>query len=401
MRKRLIWLLAALLLAGCANRAGEETPVTPVPVPSTPTAAPTATPEPDPIRARMANMTLGEKVGQLFFIRPDSLDPNQPQAEINGPSDRPVIGVTDEVARVLYAYPVGGIILFGKNVVDPAQLRAFTRDLQASSEIPLFIGADEEGGGIARIANNRRFPVPQTPVAAALGAQGVNACESAGAAMGQYLRSYGLNLDFAPVADVNTNPRNPVIGNRAFSTDGEETARLAGAFARGLASQGVIPTLKHFPGHGDTAEDSHDHVAVSRKTAGDLMACEWLPYTENDLTGWAVMVGHIAVPALTGDYTPASLSGVIVTNWLRGELGFEGLVITDSLAMDAVTAQHSPGETAVLAVKAGCDMLLMPNGLAAAYDGVFTAVENGEISEERLDESVYRILSYKQRLGLL
>ncbi len=154
MKKRLIWLLALLLLGGCGARSGEKTPLEPVPAAPMELPVPSPTPEPDPIRARMANMTLWEKVGQLFFIRPDSLDPNQPQAEINGPSDRPVIGVTDEVARVLYAYPVGGIILFGKNVVDPAQLRAFTRDLQASSEIPLFIGADEEGGGIARIANN-------------------------------------------------------------------------------------------------------------------------------------------------------------------------------------------------------------------------------------------------------
>ena len=192
-----------------------------------------------------------------------------------------------------------------------------------------------------------------------------------------------------------------IRGCRAFSSDGARAALLSGAFARGLASQGVIPTLKHFPGHGDTAEDSHDSVAVSRKTAEELLDCEWLPYTQNDLAGWAVMVGHIALPALTGDQTPASLSGVIVTDWLRGMLGFEGLVITDSLAMDAVTAAHAPGEAAVLAFQAGCDMLLMPNGLVPAFEGVLAAAESGEISPERLDESVYRILTYKHMLGLL
>lgn len=400
MKKTYILLLAALLLGGCAPRSTGEPPLSPGLELAESTPIPTAAPE-DPVRERMDHMTLREMVGQLFFIRPDSLDPSQPQAEINGPSQRAVVSVTEEIEQMLYAYPVGGIILFGKNVIDPEQLRSFTFALQGSAGTPLLIGVDEEGDGVARIAGNRNFPDTRTPTAAELGARGEAACENAGAAMGAYLREYGINMDFAPVADVNTNSKNTVIGNRAFSTDGMEAARLAGAFARGLASQGIIPTLKHFPGHGDTAEDSHDHVAVSWKSSEELMECEWLPYTRNDLRGWAVMVGHIAVPALTGDSTPASLSPTIVTGWLRGKLGFDGLVITDSLAMDSVTAQHDPGEAAVLAIRAGCDMLLMPNGLGPAFDGVLAAVEDGEISVERLEESVYRILTYKQMLGLI
>ena len=159
--------------------------------------------------------------------------------------------------------------------------------------------------------------------------------------------------------------------------------------------------FKHFPGHGDTAEDSHKGIAVTYKTAEELMECEWLPYLNNDLTGSAVMVGHIAVPAVTGDLTPASLSKIMVTDYLRGQLGFQGLVITDSLAMEGITRDYTPGEAAVLALEAGCDILLMPDDLPQAYNAVLHAVETGEITEERLNESVLRILEYKINAGLI
>ena len=176
---------------------------------------------------------------------------------------------------------------------------------------------------------------------------------------------------------------------------------MAGAMARGLSREGIIPTFKHFPGHGDTQQDSHLSVAVTEKTRAELRECEWIPYESCDLTGCAVMVGHVAVPEITGDLTPASLSGELVTDCLRTELGFTGLVITDSLAMQAITRSYSPGEAAVLAIRAGCDVLLMSQDLPAAYNAVLNAVREGAISPERLDESVRRILEYKVYAGLI
>ena len=203
------------------------------------------------------------------------------------------------------------------------------------------------------------------------------------------------------MADVSTNPANPVIRSRAFSADPEQAAIMAGAMARGLSREGVIPTFKHFPGHGDTDEDSHLSVAVTNKTRAQLRQCEWIPYERCDLTGCAVMVGHIAVPEITGDMTPASLSPELVTDCLRGELGFSGLVITDSLAMHAVTRTWTPEEAAVRAVLAGCDVLLMSADLRLGYNAVLDAVRQGVISPERLDESVRRILEYKVRAELI
>ena len=157
---------------------------------------------------------------------------------------------------------------------------------------------------------------------------------------------------------------------------------------------------KHFPGHGDTAEDSHNGLAVTYKTHDELAACEWIPYSANDLTGCAVMVGHIAAPNVTGDLTPASLSGTMITGYLRGELGFTGLVITDSMAMHGVTDAYSSGDAAIAAIEAGVDIILMPEVLSEAFDAVAAAVENGTISEARLNESVYRVLQYKQLYGI-
>ncbi len=406
MRKRQIAavLLSALLLGGCTRRPEAEAGPPPAPEQKS-----TENMEADPlaekdtyIRGYMEEMTLREKVGQLFFVRPDALDPAQSQAEINGTSPRPVLSVTEELRATLRAYPVGGVVLFGKNIVSPQQVTALNAELQAASRTPLFLGVDEEGGTVARLANSAAFDLPRFESAAAVGAAGDPDCaEAMGRTIGTYLREYGFNLDFAPVADVTADPASAVIGDRAFSSDAAVTAAMAGAMARGLRQEGILPVYKHFPGHGSAAGDSHTGAAVSDMTETSAAGCEWLPYTENDLTLCSVMVGHISVPALTGDDAPASLSEAVVTGILRSRLGFDGVVITDSMAMGAVTAEHDPGEAAVLALRAGCDMILMPNGLGEAFDGVLDAVEAGEISRERLDESVYRILSYKYDMGLL
>ena len=217
-----------------------------------------------------------------------------------------------------------------------------------------------------------------------------------GQTIGGYLKTYGFNMDFAPDADVNTNPDNPIIGERAFSSDAATAAQMAAAAAEGLRQNGILPTLKHFPGHGDTAEDSHTDLAVTYKTREELENCELLPFAAD--TGLhAVMVGHIAAPNVIGSDTPATLSAELIAMIPDAE---NTLIVTDSLSMDAITKAYTPGEAAVQAIQAGCDVLLMPNSLQEAYDAVLAAVQNGTISEARLDQSVNKILHYKQQFAV-
>lgn len=405
MKKWFVWpvLLAGVLCACGAQPTGQSAVTLPMnterPVVSDlPADEAGPTPEPTPAAETTltaADLTLEEKVGQLFIIRPDSLDLTLPQEQIDDAKADGVTELTDVMRDALQKYPVGGVCQFGKNIVDPEQITAFNAALQEASDVPLFISVDEEGGAVARLANKDTFDLPRYESAAAVGAEGVDAACAMGQTIGGYLRTYGFNMDFAPDADVNTNPDNPIIGTRAFSSDAATAAEMAAAAADGLRTGGILPTLKHFPGHGDTAEDSHTALAVTYKTLDELQACELLPFAAD--TGLhAVMVGHIAAPNVTGDDTPATLSPQLVALIPDAE---NTLIVTDSLAMDAITAAYTPGEAAVQALQAGCDVLLMPNSLPEAYAAVLEAVQNGTISEERLDRSVNKILLYKQQFA--
>ena len=405
MKKWFVWpvLLAGVLCACGAQPTGQSAVTLPMNterpvVADLPADEAGPTPEPTPAAETTltaADLTLEEKVGQLFIIRPDSLDLTLPQEQIDDAKADGVTELTDAMRETLQAYPVGGICQFGKNITDPEQLAQFNADLQAASRTPLFIAVDEEGGAVARLANKDTFDLPRYESAAAVGAEGVDAACAMGQTIGAYLKEYGFTMDFAPDADVNTNPDNPIIGTRAFSSDAGTAAAMAAAMADGLRQNGILPTLKHFPGHGDTAEDSHTALAVTYKTLDELQACELLPFAAD--TGLhAVMVGHIAAPNVTGDGTPATLSPQLVALIPDAE---NTLIVTDSLAMDAITAAYTPGEAAVQALQAGCDVLLMPNSLPEAYAAVLEAVQNGTISEERLDRSVNKILLYKQQFA--
>lgn len=348
-----------------------------------------ASPQPG-VEEVMAGMTLRQKVGQLFVVRPDALDFTQTQDQIDDSRAQGVLELTQAMADALEQCPVGGLALFGKNIQSPDQLRRFTDQLRAVPGIPLFLAVDEEGGRVARLANKEGFDLPRYDSAAETADAG-----EMGRTIGAYLKEYGFNVDFAPVADVNSNPNNPVIGKRAFSDDADTVRQQAATMAAGLQEQGILPVYKHFPGHGDTAEDSHTELAVVHKTLEQLQALEWVPYAGQTLP--AVMVAHVTAPEAGVD-GPATLSHTAVTGWLRGLLGHEGLVITDSLAMGAITNTYSPSEACILALEAGVDILLMPAGLQEAMDGVEEAVRTGRISEARLDESVRRILTAKQAL---
>ena len=388
--RRAVCLMLAVLLCGCTAGTAQ------------PGSSGIGTPEPPPegVSALLAEMTLRQKVAQLFVVRPDALDPGLSQTQIDDVQGEGVTHVSERMAQTLNEIPVGGVVLFGKNLQSPEQLSAFIGELQAAGGGSLFIAVDEEGGLVARLANHPAFRLPQYESAAAVGAEGEAAAVEMGSAIGAYLKEYGFNVDFAPVADVNTDPRNTVIGTRAFSSQPEEAARLAGAMAEGLRRQGILPTFKHFPGHGNTAEDSHSGMAISYGTREEMAQGAWLPFAQAKKSDF-IMIGHISVPDITGDLIPATLSHTVLTDILRGELGFEGLAITDSLSMGAVTDSWAPGEAAVLALEAGGDLLLMPQGLREAFDAVLAAVESGALTEKRIDESVRRILECKAEWGIL
>jgi len=336
----------------------------------------------------LASMSTEEKAAQLFFITPESL---------TGVSNVTQAGKVTENA--LQQYPVGGIILFSGNIVSEDQLMTMTQNLQSYSKIPLFIGVDEEGGSlVARVAKSA-IDVPQVSDMADIGASGdINEAYSAGTVIGTYLKRLGFNMDFAPVADVLTNPDNTAIGKRSFGSDPAVVSKMVSAEVRGLTEQGISATLKHFPGHGGTSTDSHNGAAVVDRTMEELDAVEFLPFEAGiDAGADFILAGHLEVPQVTGNDEPASLSEEMITEILRGQLGYNGIVITDAMNMGAVTDYYSPAEAAVKAIEAGDDMILMPGDFASAYQGVVDAVNSGGISEDRLNESVMRILKVKYR----
>lgn len=406
MKKLISILLAPLFLFGCALV--PETPAVTT-APPTETAASTASTEatvapettvpaevtepslpPDPLDGLLGSMTLRQKVGQLFIVAPEQLLEGEAVTSMSG-----------SLAGKLAEYPVGGVILFAQNILEPEQLLALNRALAEACYLPPFLAVDEEGGIVARLANNRAFDLPTYESAAAVGASGDPAdAWMMGQAIGSYLHDYGFNLDFAPVADVNTNPDNPVIGDRAFSSDPHIAAQMAAAFAEGLAEYGVCATYKHFPGHGDTAEDSHMGLAVSRHSREVLENREWIPFREATARDM-IMIAHVALPELTGDMTPATLSPEIVTGILREDLGFEGLIITDAMNMGAVADTYGSGDAAIAALTAGCDIVLMPENLEEAFSAVLSALENGTLTTDWLDATVRRILRFKQAHGIL
>ena len=360
---------------------------------------PAAHAEEDVLLSQLKGMSLREKVGQLFMIRPDALEGRFGPAELE---DNSIIGttkVTDEMRAVYAQYPCGGFALFRKNILSPSQLHAFAEKLHAMSEVTPLLGIDEEGGRIARIANHSApFGVKKFPPMGEIAAQGDTALAyEAGKTIGGYLAAYGIDIDFAPVADVNTNPRNPVIGDRAFGSDPALAAQMVTQVIQGLHDSGTASCIKHFPGHGDTATDTHTGYAETLKTWDMLRDCEMIPFRAGIAAGTdLVMTAHISAPQVTGTDEPATMSYLLLTEKLRDEMGYQGLIITDALSMGAIREKYTSSEACIACLNAGVDILLMPYDYFEAFDGVVQAVESGRLSESRIDESVYRILRFKQ-----
>lgn len=345
----------------------------------------------------LGKMSLREKVGQLFIVRPEALAENS-NAETAPATDR----VDDAVISRLEEYPVGGVVLFSRNITGAEQLPEFISGLQKNSKYPLFIAVDEEGGRVARIANSGYYDVASYKSMEYIGKSGdASKAEEVGRQIGLYLKKLGFNLDFAPVADINTNPQNIVIGDRSYGSDPSLVAEMVSAQLDGMHDSGITGTLKHFPGHGDTKDDTHSGYVSIEKTWDELKVCELIPFTASLPKTDMVMVSHITAVNVTNDNLPSSMSEMMITEKLRNELGYDGVVITDAMAMGAVADNYTSAEAAVTAVKAGVDIVLMPQNLDEAFNGVMNAITDGEISMARLDESVLRILKMKAKYKLI
>lgn len=348
-------------------------------------------------KSYLDNMTLEEKIGQMFIVCPKALNVSK-----NAETAQAVDTVTEVMRENLEKFPVGGIAVFGKNITGAEQLPRFISDLQSNSKYPLFIAVDEEGGRVARIANSDFFNVASYKSMEDIGKSGdASKAEEVGRQIGSYLKELGFNLDFAPVADTNTNPQNIVIGDRSYGSDPALVARMVSAQLDGMHDSGIMGTLKHFPGHGDTKDDTHSGYVSIEKTWDELKECELVPFITALPKADMVMVSHITAVNVTSDKLPTSMSETMITGKLRNELGYDGVIITDAMAMGAVADNYTSAEAAVTAVKAGVDIVLMPQNLDEAFNGVMNAVTDGEISMERLDESVLRILKMKAKYKLI
>ncbi|MFK0292362.1 glycoside hydrolase family 3 protein [Streptomyces sp. NPDC090442] len=397
MHSRRTVLTTAAAAAAVAALSTGPADAAPSPVPSTPRATR------ERLRRLIARMTPEEKAGQLFVMRvyghsATDLDPADVAA------NRKEIGVAN-AAELIAAYHVGGIIYFGwaHNTRDPHQIAALSNGIQKAAAaqrvpVPVLISTDQEHGTVARIG----APATLLPGAMALGAAGsVDNAREAGRISGRELLAMGIRQDYAPDADVNVNPANPIIGVRSFGADPQAVARMVAAQVHGYQGAGVAACAKHFPGHGDTDTDSHVGLPYIHHSAQEWERLDAPPFKAAIAAGIdSLMTAHIVVPALDPSGDPATLSHPIVTGVLRRRLGYDGVVVTDSLGMQGVRVKYGDAQVPVLALKAGVDQLLNPPDLSVAHTAVVRALRDGELSEREIDAKLLRILLLKERRGL-
>ncbi|MDO5136510.1 MAG: glycoside hydrolase family 3 N-terminal domain-containing protein [Eubacteriales bacterium] len=346
----------------------------------------------DQVEDALNGMTLHEKVCQMFLVLPEGLT-----------NSGTVTSSGQEMKAAVNRYPVGGVIYLAGNLVSPSQTKTMINNIQSYSKAAcgskMFIAVDEEGGAVARCAQKLGTTAFQSMYD--YRNSGKDHVKKIGSTIGRDIKELGFNVDFAPVADVNLNPNNE-LGTRIFSSNPAVVSKLSSAFVRGLQAQGVSATLKHFPGLGAAGGNTHyDSRVYITRTKQQLAANEFKAFQGGIKEGADfVMVGHATYSA-SGDNLPACLSKTVVSGWLRRELGFRGLAVTDSMSMEALCGSYTSAEAAKLAVKAGMDIMLAPRSLSDAVKGIGDAVRSGEISEERINESVRRILTVKKKRGLL
>lgn len=328
----------------------------------------------DRLAAQLRTMTIEEKIAQMMIIQ--------------YPSET----MDDTLMHYIRDVKPGGFLLTSENLGTYEQTKELVEALQSNSEIPMFISVDQEGGVVQRFSELSGSVPTEIPSMLSVGRTGeTQLAYDIGKVIAEELRTVGINLDFAPVMDILPQNGESFIGTRSFGSDAAMVSAMAMAFAKGLEEHGVLSVYKHFPGHGDTTTDSHRNLPVMDKTKEELLENELIPF-QKAIEGGAdmIMVGHIALPKVVGDDTPASLSGTIITDLLKTELGYEGLVITDALSMRALTNQYSHEEICIKAVEAGVDLLLLPNDCERAVELI-----KETFSEERIDQSVAKILRLK------
>ena len=394
LRKSAVCLILSLLLALSACGTAPEEPALPSPdaegvATPAPTPTPEPTPTPDPVLTRaeelLAGMSLREKLCQLMIVRPEVLT-----------GESPVTAAGETTRLALEQYPVGGLIYSVDNLVTQEQTREMIENTQSYSKIPLIISADEEGGNVGRLM----YKLGTTFIHSMYSYKdmGEDTAYQNALTIGTDMVSCLFNTDFAPVADVWTNPANTVMGDRPYSGEFCQASELVAAAVRGFTESGVICCVKHFPGHGDTSTDTHEGAAVVDKSLEELRGGEFLPFEAGIEAGVdMVMVGHITVTAV--DDEPATISHEVITGLLREELGWDGVVVTDSLDMGAL-AGYEIGEVCVKYLEAGGDIMLGIPDLAAALTALETAVTEGRLTEQRIDESALRVLMLKLSHGI-
>ena len=339
------------------------------------------------------SLTTEQKVAQLFFVTPESL--------VAGRYDGVVTAAGETTREALRERPVGGIVYFQQNLVNQEQTRAMLAQTTSyaleACGVPPLLDVDEEGGTVSRIGGNPGFAIANRGNMCDVGATGDEGyAEDVAAQIASYLHDLGFTSDLAPVADVADNPDARTMALRSFGSDPQLVARMVAAQVRGFRSQGILCCAKHFPGIGAAEGDSHTGSIWTHKTADELAAAELVPFAAAIGEGVPmVMVGHISCPEVTGDDLPASLSRAVMQDLLRDRLGFAGVIVTDSLGMGAVVDRYGYDRVGVEAFLAGADALLMPADFEAAYQGMLSAVSSGEVSAERLDASVFRIVRMK------
>lgn len=335
------------------------------------------------VNAAIEVMPLEDKVAGLFIVAPES---------ITGVGTAVQAG--EGTKEALGKYAVGGFVYFKKNITSAEQIKEMIGNTVSYSRYPLFIGVDEEGGSVSRVAESGIASNVGTAAQIGATADPSKALE-AGRSVAGYLTPLGFNLDFAPVGDISA-VEGSVIGDRAYGSDSTVVASMASSMIQGLQENGVSACLKHFPGIGSSIQDTHKGLASTSRTAEEFRANEFSVFqTGIDAGVDFVMISHMSAPSLAGDNTPCTFSKVVVTDILRSELNFNGVIVTDALNMTAVTEYYGADEAAIMALKAGCDMLLMPENFELAYTGVLDAVKNGTISEERVNDSLRRIYRIK------
>lgn len=339
----------------------------------------------DNITKTLNEMTLEEKIGQMMIIA----------------YRKPTIN--DELSNLLNTVKPGGFIFFKENLVTYNESLELIKDIKNTAKTPMFLSIDQEGGNVDRLKTIKGITFSKMPAMADIGkTNDTSIAYGTGANIAHNLKMLSLNMNFAPVIDVYSNPKNTVIGTRSFGSNAEVVAKMGLALSKGLKDNNIIPVYKHFPGHGNTETDSHVNLPIVNKSKEELLKEELIPFKEAIANGAEViMIGHLAIPSITNSYIPASLSKKIITNLLKEELNYKNIVITDALNMKALTNNYTEKEIIEKSINAGVDILLMPENPINAVSIIIDSIKNGTIKEEQINNSVKKILELKYKYNII